>query len=153
MKKVHFKKTPSLIVCIALIAAIALFTSGCNGEKLTDELTAAPTTVQSQSQVKVLGEGAKQFTFTVTDADGVETEFEIHTDKATVGEALEELTLIAGDEGPYGLYVKRVHGLTLDYDKDGMYWAFYIDGEMAMSGVDATEITEGTVYSFKAEKA
>lgn len=152
MTKTQLKSRFSLLVCIVLIAAVALFTSGCNSEK-TEELTTAPTTVQTQAEVKVLGEGAKQFTFTVTDADGVETEFEIHTDKATVGEALEELALIAGDEGPYGLYVKRVHGLTLDYDKDGMYWAFYINGEMAMSGVDTTEITEGTVYSFKAEKA
>lgn len=152
MKKTRFRKLLSPAVCLVLVAAIALFTSGCNKEQ-PKELPVNPTTAQTKTEVITLGEGETKFTFTVTDADGVETEFEIHTDKTTVGEALEELTLIAGDEGPYGLYVKRVHGLTLDYDKDGMYWAFYIDGEMAATGVDATDIVEGTVYSFKAEKA
>ncbi|MBR6619112.1 MAG: DUF4430 domain-containing protein [Clostridia bacterium] len=147
MKKSVFRVT----LCIVLIAAIAVLAVGCNNTK-SDEIQQVPTTVQAQGEVTVLGEGAKQFSFSVTDDDGIVTNFEIHTDKTTVGEALEELTLIAGDEGPYGLYVKRVNGITLDYDKDGMYWAFYINGEMAMSGVDATEITEGTVYSFKAEK-
>ena len=40
----------------------------------------------------------------------------------------------------------------LDYDKDGMYWAFYIGSEMAPTGVDMTEIKPGEVYSFRAEK-
>lgn len=76
----------------------------------------------------------------------------IHTDKTLVGEALQELELIAGDEGDFGLYVKTVDGITADYDKDGVYWAFYENGEYAMQGVDQTEITEGAAYSFKIEK-
>lgn len=87
----------------------------------------------------------------MTDTDGTETQFEIHTDKSTVGEALLELELIAGDDSEYGLYVKTVGGVTLDYDKDGKYWAFYIDGEYATSGVDSTQITDGANYAFKAE--
>ena len=151
MPKTQFKKSVSLFVCVVLIAAVALFTSGCNNTQ-PEKTPQTPTTVTETIPVQNLGEGEKQFTFTVTDADGNEANFLIKTDKTLVGEALEELTLIAGDEGPYGLYVKRVNGITLDYDKDGMYWAFYINGEMAMSGVDTTEITEGSVYSFKAEK-
>ncbi|MBQ2923597.1 MAG: DUF4430 domain-containing protein, partial [Tyzzerella sp.] len=54
---------------------------------------------------------------------------------------------------PYGLYVKTVNGTTLDYDKDGMYWSFYINGDYAMTGVDVTEIKAGEKYSFKAEKS
>ena len=37
------------------------------------------------------------------------------------------------------------------YDKDGKYWAFYIDGEYAPTGVDKTEIKNGCSYMFKAE--
>ncbi|MBQ7660763.1 MAG: DUF4430 domain-containing protein, partial [Clostridia bacterium] len=80
------------------------------------------------------------------------TSFTVHTDKSTVGEALVDAGLIAGDMGPYGLYVKSVNGVRADYDKDGCYWAFYIDGEMAMQGVDATEIAAGVAYMFKIEK-
>ena len=65
--------------------------------------------------------------------------------------ALVENGLIAGDDSEYGLYVKTVNGITLDYDKDGKYWAFYENGNYATSGVDQTEIVNGTVYSFKPE--
>ena len=48
---------------------------------------------------------------------------------------------------------KTVNGMTADYDKDGVYWAFYIAGEYAMTGVDATNITDGAQYAFRMEKA
>ena len=87
----------------------------------------------------------------MVDKEGNETPFEIHTDKETVGDALAELGLIDGEEGDYGLYVKTVNGITADYDKDGVYWAFYVNDEYAPSGVDSTVITEGNHYSFKVE--
>lgn len=49
----------------------------------------------------------------------------------TVGKALLDQGVIAGEDSSYGLYVKTVNGTTLDYDTDGMYWAFYINGEYA----------------------
>ena len=72
--------------------------------------------------------------------------FTLKTDKATVGEALIENELVSGDEGPYGLYVKVVNGMTADYDIDQSYWAFYINGEFAMTGIEMTEIKEGVIY-------
>lgn len=101
---------------------------------------------------KNTGGSEKQFTFVVTDIDGNDTAFEITTDKDTVGEALTDEGLIEGDDGPYGLYVKTVNGITADYDADGTYWAFYENGEYAMSGVDKTDIVPGAEYSFKVEK-
>lgn len=91
------------------------------------------------------------FTVVVADLEGKETTFEYTSDKATVGEALVTEGLIEGHETEYGLYVDSVNGVALDWDKDGKYWAFYIDGEYAMTGVDATEITEGATYAFKPE--
>lgn len=104
-----------------------------------------------EAEASVLGEGDTVFYVSVTDKEGAETEFEIHTDKETVGEALLDLGLIEGEDGEYGLYVKSVNGVTADYDKDGVYWAFYINGEYASTGVDATPVTEGEQYSFKVE--
>ena len=154
MKMTRSKKALSFILCIVLIAAIALFTTACNDNKTDD----APTTTESAvstteaPRATVLGKGETKFNFTVTDLQGNEAVFEINTDKKTVGEALLDLELIAGKDGQYGLYVKTVNGITLDYDKDGAYWAFYIDGEYATSGVDVTDIVAGTNYAFKAEK-
>ena len=91
------------------------------------------------------------FTVVVADLEGKETTFEYTSDKATVGEALIAEGLIEGHETEYGLYVDSVNGVALDWGKDGKYWAFYINGEYAMTGVDATEITEGATYAFKPE--
>ena len=98
-----------------------------------------------------LGEGRTEFLFNVVDVNGKTAEFLVKTDKKTVGEALSEQGLISGEDGIYGLYVKVVNGIRLEYEKDGKYWAFYINGEYATSGVDKTEIVEGNIYTFKAE--
>ena len=134
---------------MVLIAAMALVTTGCNGNK-----NAPASSEQTASvEVEIKGEGKTEFNFTVIDADGKETPFLIRTNKEIVGEALQELDLIAGDEGEFGLYVKTVNGITVDYDTDKAYWAFYVDGEYATSGVDTTKINPEAKYSFKVEKA
>ena len=96
-------------------------------------------------------ETEKTFTFTVVHNNGEEKSFTITSTKKTVGEALIDEGLIAGEDSQYGLYVKTVDGETLDYDTDGKYWAFYANGEYAMAGVDTTNIVDGAAYSFKAE--
>ena len=93
------------------------------------------------------GKGAKTVVVEVKVEEQAVT-FTVKTDKNTVGEALQEHGLIDGEESAYGLYVKAVNGITADYDVDQSYWAFYINGEMAMTGVDTTEITAGAVYQF-----
>ena len=159
-KQTDLRQILSVILCIVLIAAMALFTTGCQDTNKTDTETSTAdyavtdeniTEDTSDEKVTVLGEGKTSFTFTVTGIDGAETVFTINTDETTVGQALLKLGLIAGEDGAYGLYVKTVNGITVDYDKDGKYWAFYVNGEYASSGVDKTAITDGAKYSFKAE--
>ena len=163
MKK---RKIYSLILCMMLIVAMAFSTVGCNTKKQDNNSQTEAVTQETvnnnqpekvtketaENTVEVLGEGKTKFLFTVVDKDGKETNFEIHTDKKTVGEALLDLKLIAGEDGEFGLYVKEVNGITADYDVDQTYWAFYVDGEYAMSGVDATTIEDGKTYAFKVEK-
>lgn len=112
--------------------------------------TAAATPAEGEKQE--LGEGDKLFYFDVTFSNGETSSYAIHTDADTVGAALVDLNLIAGDESEYGLYVKTIGEETLDFNTDGMYWAFYENGEYAMTGVDSTAITDGTTYSFVATK-
>ena len=148
------KKITSWLLCIMLIVAMAFSTVGCGTNKQNNNNQETPTeaVVSEESKNNVLGEGQTKFLFTVVDKDGNETIFEIHTDKTTVGDALLDVNLIAGEESEYGLYVKTVNGITADYDVDKTYWAFYTNGEYAMSGVDATVIEDGVEYSFKVEK-
>ena len=91
------------------------------------------------------GEGARTVVVQVVVEDKTVT-FTVKTDKTIVGDALTEHGLIDGEEGPYGLYIKSVNGIAADYDVDQSYWAFNINGEYAMTGVDTTEITEGATY-------
>ena len=104
-------------------------------------------------QIVDKGTGAKQFEFDVIHRNGETKRFMIHTDKDTIGAALVEVELVSGTSSEYGLMVNVVDGEKLDYTADGAYWAFYIDGEYAMTGVDSTNIEEGKVYTFKAEDA
>ena len=146
MNKFSMKKLLSILLCIALIAALALSTVGCSKND-----KAEPVATTEASGVVSMGEGETMFLFNVVDPEGKESHFEIHTDEKTVGAALLSLGLIAGEDSEFGLYVKTVNGVTVDYDKDGKYWAFYVDGEYAATGVDSTDITAGATYTFKAE--
>lgn len=149
-----FTKILSVLLCLALVVAIAVFASGCANKK--DEAPSTTAAVQTTQpvveDVTKLGQGEKEFTFISKDKDGNEAKFLISSDAATVGAALLENNLIAGDESEYGLYVKTVNGVTLDYNTDGMYWAFYVGDAYAEKGVDSTEIVAGTTYSFVATK-
>ena len=122
-----------IVLCAVLIAAVALCISG-------NRKTEAPDTSE------------KAFTFIVADIDGNEKTFSIKSSKPTVGEALVDEGLIEGEQGNPGFYVKYVDGIRADYDLDGVYWAFYVNGEYATSGVDTTKITDGATYSFRVEK-
>lgn len=159
--KQHFSRSLICLILVLLLAAAGL--QGCASK--TPETTAPATTTAASETTTVaaepsslaeetpteLGEGAKSFTFEVTDVDGSTKYYTVHTDAETVGEALVALGLIAGEDSEYGLYVKTVDGVTLDYDTDGKYWAFYVDGEYATAGVDSTAVTDGASYAFRAE--
>ena len=91
------------------------------------------------------------FTVITVDLEGNETTFTVTTDADTVGEALEAEGILKGHDAEYGLYIDAVNGVELDWDRDGKYWAFYINGEYAQTGVDRTDVEEGAVYTFEPE--
>ncbi len=144
MKNQKSKRIFLSVVSVVLAWAMAFTLAACKKNTISQKTP--------DGEVSVIGEGERSFYFTVIDKDGSESSFLIHTDKDTVGEALTDAGLLEGEEGPYGLYVKKVNKIVADYDIDGTYWAFYIDGEMAMTGVDMTKIEDGHNYTFKVEK-
>lgn len=124
-------------ILILLIAALAIFFVSC---------------ADGGSQGSSKAAEKVSFTFEVYLKDGsLKSTHKITTDKSTVGEALVSEGLIEGDEGPFGLYVKRVDGVVADYDVDGTYWAFYVNGQYAISGVDKTKPEQDATYSFRIE--
>lgn len=90
--------------------------------------------------------GSKTITVTVVHSDGKSQEFSYSTDKAYLGEVLQEAGLISGTPGEFGLYIETVDGETASWEENGAYWAFYVGEEYATTSVDLTPITDGAVY-------
>ncbi len=153
MKHLSAPRGLSYILCVLLLAAALLPLAGCSTSNPDAGIgTQAVTGSTDPETPLVLGEGDTHFYFSVTDGAGNTTYFDIHTGKTTVGDALTELGMLAGDPGAYGLYVKTVNGITVDYDTDRAYWAFYEGDKYAAAGVDMTAITPGATYAFKVER-
>ncbi|MDR1735147.1 MAG: DUF4430 domain-containing protein [Oscillospiraceae bacterium] len=132
----------------AVLAIVLLFSCAACGTNGTETIPASTTITGGTDAPQPVGEGALRFSFTVTDKDGLITAYLVNTDEKTVGAALIEAGLIDGEQQAFGLMVKSVNGLRADYELDKAYWAFFIDGEYASTGVDVTDIQAGKVYSF-----
>lgn len=132
------KKT--LLVSISLTLVLLMCLCACNtvdAEGLWENAT--------YRRDMAFGKGEKTVQVEVKVEDQSVT-FTLKTDNDILGDALIEHDLIEGEDGAYGLYVKKVNGITADYDVDQSYWALYKDGEYCMSGVDTTKISDGEHY-------
>ena len=143
---IKMKKTVKSIISILLSLVFIVTLISCNSVDKTG-LWENATYLKDME----FGEGSKTVVVEVKVGEQAIT-FTVKTDKDTVGAALLEHNLIAGDEGQFGLYLKTVNGITADYDVDRSYWAFYINGEYAMTGVDGAKITEGEIYKLEYTK-
>ena len=153
MKKILALALTLSIVCLMFASCSVLDTLGISGLLGIDntEKEASLWDNAKYTSDTELGTGAKTAQVEVK-AEGKSITFTIHTDKVTVGDALLEHGLIAGEEDMYGLYVKFVNGIEADYDKDKTYWAFYKNGEYMMTGVDMTAFSDGEHYELSKEK-
>ena len=138
MKK-NFIFTRALAAILALICmlSLALAIVSCSDDGDANESgTGTPITI----------------TLEVIGPDGTSKEHTVKTDSSkNLRQALEGAGLISGEEGPYGLYVKVVDGITADYDVDGSWWSLTKDGELC-SGVDSTPIADGDHFEFTYSK-
>lgn len=67
------------------------------------------------------------------------------TDLDYLGELLVNEGLIAGEEGPYGLFVKTVDGITVEGND---WWSLSCNGKDAETGVDSVLIEDGSTYTW-----
>ena len=138
MKKT-IKSTVSLILAFTFIVCLASRGAQVDKEGLWKNATYLKDTE--------LGKGAKTAVVEVKAGEQSIT-FTVHTDEEMLGAALLAHNIIAGKDGLY----TKVNGMVADYNVDKSYWGFYINGEMAMVGMDDTPITEGTVYKLEYTK-
>lgn len=112
--------------CAALVLLIAVFTVVYFNNK--------PETV----------EGSKTIAVEIINNDSSRT-VDISTDAEYLRGALEEKSLIQGEESQYGLFVKTVDGYTVD-DSKQEWWCFTKNGENLETGVDTTPIEDGDKF-------
>ena len=156
------KKLLSLALSLALVLSFAACSNSASSTP--DSSSAEQSSVVSQAveglwatatytENAEVGDGEKTVEMTVT-AEDKSIVITVKTDAETVGDMLRETSIATGSEGDYGLFVDTVNGIKADWDTDGTYWGFYVDGEYSSVGVDSVDIpTDGALnIDFNLEK-
>lgn len=97
--------------------------------------------------------GAKTITLEVVDDTGKTTSYQVHTDAEylidVMTDAKKQGLTFDGENSEYGLSIYTVNGLTADFNKDGAYWAFYVNGEYCNYGVEQQPANDGDEFSIQ----
>ena len=86
----------------------------------------------------------KHIVVTVINGDN-EMEFNISTAGKTLSDATNEIGLVNGEQGQYGLYIKTVNGYTVDESKQE-WWCITKNNEPVFEGIDNIKIADGEKY-------
>lgn len=95
-----------------------------------------------EGQVIVLP-AVKTVTVTVIDKDWNVTSFTYETTASNLADVLKDNKLVKGSEGPYGLYIETVNGITADWDADQSWWQINRNGETPEVGASSIPVNNG----------
>ena len=97
--------------------------------------------------------GQKNVTIVIVYEDGSEKKLEYTTECEKLAELLLEKELVTGyTSEEYGFTIESVDGITLDWSKDGAYWALYEGDEYAVNSAAGIVLVDGGVYKLVYEK-
>jgi len=136
-------KSIKLITTTLLLSLILFSVLSCGSEK-------NPWDDAVYTESTTLGKGKTAFTLEVCVGENSVT-LSLSTDEKMLDKALLSLGIIEGKQDKYGLYIERVNGILADYSIDQTYWALYINGEYALTGISSTEVTNGGSYKLSRE--
>ena len=151
-------KRTSKALLAAIVCSCALTLTACgstdketpaNGSSTVsapvgDELSPLWENAQYKEDAEI-GEGAHSVLIEVK-IGGRSVTLTVKSDKDNLADMLTECKLVEGDNGDYGLYIKKVNGVTADYDTDGAYWGLNKDGEPTAVGASDITVTDGEHY-------
>lgn len=158
-------KILAMLLTVTMLLALVSCTAPAETPKGNETLTENETVLEKKTEVdkasgvaaegiwkdathredKTFGTGAKTVKVTVK-AENASVTFTVNTDKENLADALLEHKLVEGEDGAYGLYIKKVNGMLADYDVNQTYWSFQINGEAQMSGVSDAKIQGGESF-------
>lgn len=95
--------------------------------------------------------GAKTVTIQVVDDQKQQTNYTVESDVETLREAMDQAEGLtySGDESEYGIMITTVNGVTADYEKDGAYWAFYVNDEYCNYGIEEQPANDQDVFKIE----
>ncbi|MBP3657508.1 MAG: DUF4430 domain-containing protein [Clostridia bacterium] len=93
--------------------------------------------------------GSKNITIEVTDNNAKTVSYSLKTDAEFLLQAMEEAEGLTfeGEEGPYGMMISTVNGVTADYNVDASYWSFNVNGEYCNYGVSEQPVNDGDAFA------
>lgn len=113
-----------IILCVATVISIAF----CFFAK---DMTQTFTNEKTVQIAVVNGDNVKNFT--------------IKTTGNSLRDAVDEINLVSGEEGQYGLYIKTVNGYTANEDKQE-WWCITKNNEPVFEGIDSIKIENDEKY-------
>ncbi|MDE6700061.1 MAG: DUF4430 domain-containing protein [Acetatifactor sp.] len=95
--------------------------------------------------------GSKSITIEVVNDRQETTAYQLQTEVEFLRQAMEEAEGLSfsGTESEYGMMVDTVNGLTADYNTDGAYWSFYVNGDYCNYGIDSQPVLDGDIFSIR----
>lgn len=132
------------ILCL-FAAALLVFNLAACSKQVNKEVDPSDKSTYSE-----IGTGARSFYLDIIFEEH-EKHYKISTGQSNVGPALEELGLVEGHNGEYGLFIESVEGEKHVYEEDGKYWAFYEEGQYAVKSIDRTPIKNEALYALRVE--
>lgn len=155
----------AMLLTLTVLLALASCTAPAEAPEEGETMTEIETVVEKETKAKedsgvpaegvwkdavyredqTFGTGAKTIKVTVK-AENASVTFTVKTDKENLADALLEHKLVEGEDGAYGLYIKKVNGILADYDVDQTYWSFQVNGEAQMTGVSDAKIQGGETF-------
>ena len=93
-------------------------------------------------------EGNKTVTIEVINQAKESIKYEVKTDAQYLQQAMEEAKGLefSGTEGPYGMMINTVNGELADYNTNGAYWGFFVNGEYCNYGISEQPIEDGDAF-------
>lgn len=140
-----------LLCCISCASQAEAPKTGGEAEALQSEENDSLWANADYTEDTAFGSGKKEIQVEVKAGEKSIT-FTIKTDKENLADAMLEHSLVEGEDGQYGLYIKKVNGILADYDEDQTYWSLSKDGEMLMTGASETKISNGEHFEFTKAK-
>lgn len=92
--------------------------------------------------------GSKNVTIEVVNAAGESTTYELKTDAEYLIQAIDEAEGLEyeGEDGEYGLMISTINGELAEFNTNGAYWGFFVNGEYCNYGVSEQPVADGDAF-------